>query len=87
MRQWHGFLIFLQSGGSVGSKVVVVIDVVGFLVVGGGTVVGGLVVVGGTVVGAGFAFGGANSHTSKRRNSTSSNATNPWPLFPRWTIN
>ena len=54
---------------------VVVKDVVGTLVVVGGTVVGALVVVGGTVVGTGFASGGENSHSSMKRNSTSSNAT------------
>ena len=70
-------LSHLQSGGSVGSIVVVAIVV-------GGTVVGALVVVGGTVVGTGFASGGENSHTiSRKRKSTSSTATKPFPLFPR----
>ena len=58
----------------------------GSIVVVGIVVVGGWVV-GATVVGTGFASGGENSHTSKARKSTSSIATNPFPLLPRWTMN
>ena len=64
-------------------------DVVGALVVVGGAVVGALVVICGVVVGAlvvvgtGFALGGANSHASNKRNSTSSTDTKPFPLLPR----
>ena len=65
----------LQSGGSVGSIVVV-----GIVVVGG-------IVVGATVVGIGLASGGENSQISIQRNSTSSIATKPFPLFPRCTMN
>ena len=61
----------LQSGGSVGSIVVVEI------VVGGGA----------GVVGTGFAFGGKNAHSSSiYLYSTTSKATNPFPLLPRVTI-
>lgn len=80
----------VQSGGSVGSIVVVGGIVVGALVVVGGIVVGGLgvvCVVGGIVDGPGFASGGANSHDPSPINSTSSTATYPFPLFPRWTMN
>ena len=77
----------IQSGGSVGSMVVVGGTVVGGLVVVGGVVVGALVVVGGIVDGAGLASGGVNSHTSKNLNNISSTATYPFPLFPRLTIN
>ena len=77
----------IQSGGSVGSMVVVGGTVVGGLVVVGGVVVGALVVVGGIVDGAGLASGGVNSHTSKNLNKMSSTATYPFPLFPRLTTN
>ena len=61
----------LQSSGSVGSIVVVEI------VVGGGAV----------VVGTGFASGGLNAHSSSiYLYSTTSKATNPFPLLPRSTI-
>ena len=70
--KWH-----VQSGGSVGSIVVV-----------GGTVVGGFVVVGGRVVGVlvvvvGLASGGCNEQLSKARKSISSSATYPSPLLLR----
>ena len=66
----------LQSGGSVGSIVVVAI------VVGPGVVVGAFVVVGGAVVVVGLALGGWKLQSkSTLRNSTSSTATNPVP-FP-----
>ena len=71
----------LQSGGSVGSMVVV-----------GGTVVAAFVVVGGAVVGVlvvvvGFASGGWNGHSSNCRKSISSKDTYPSPSFPRCTTN
>ena len=64
-----------RVGGSVGSIVVV------------GIVVVGATVVGAAVVGTGFASDGENSQISKYRNSTSSKATNPFPLCPRFTMN
>ena len=84
------FVRDLQSGGSVGSTVVVGGGVVGPVVVVGGAVVGGLVVVvvdGGIVDCPGFASGGANSQNSNALNSTSSKATYPWLLLPRSTTN
>ena len=71
----------LQSGGCVGSIVVVGRTVVGAFVVVGGAVLGVLVVV------VGFASGGCNGHTSYSRKPISSSDTYPSPLFPRWTIN
>ena len=59
----------LQSGGSVGSMVVVGGIVVGAFVVGGGAVVGVLVVV------VGFASGGCNGQSSNFRKSISSRVT------------
>ena len=47
------------------------------------------IVVGGGagVVGTGFAFGGLNTHSSSiYLYSTTSKATNPFPLLPRFTI-
>ena len=67
-------MYILQSGGSVGS-IVVVADVVVAFVVDFGTVVGALVVVGGAIVVVGFAFEGLNGHSSHWTNSTSSTAT------------
>ena len=69
------YFLYIQSGGSVGSTVVVT------------DVVGALVVVGGTVVGTGFASGGVKTQFSKYLNSISSTATNPFPLFLRPTTN
>ena len=54
------YFLYIQSGGSVGSTVVVT------------DVVGALVVVGGTVVGTGFASGGVKTQFSKYLNSISS---------------
>ena len=73
---FSNLVLYLQSGGSVGSMVVV-----------GGKVVGALVVVGGIVVGMGLAWSGVNVQSSKNLNSIASIATNPLPLFPLWTSN
>ena len=70
---FSNLLLYLQSGGSVGSMVVV-----------GGNVVGALVVVGGK---KGLAWSGVNVQSSKNLNSIASMATNPLPLFPLWTSN
>ena len=45
------------------------------------------IVEGGVVVETGFASGGVNSQSSINLNSTSSTATNPFPLFLRPTTN
>ena len=67
----------LQSGGSVGS-IVVVIEVVGAFVVVGGA----------GEVGTGFASAGVKSQLdSTNLNSTTSIATYPFLLLPRFTIN